>query len=84
MVFMKRFVLTGIAGYVAKRHLQAIKNTNNNLVAALDPHDSVGIMDSYFSDADFFTDYERFERFIFKCNSNSESKLDYLTVCSPN
>jgi UDP-N-acetyl-2-amino-2-deoxyglucuronate dehydrogenase len=81
---MKRFALIGAAGYVAPRHLKAIKQTGNNLVAAYDPHDSVGILDSFFPKADFFTNYERFERFIHKQNYSTDSKLDYITVCSPN
>lgn len=81
---MKRFALIGAAGYVAPRHLKAIKQTGNNLVAAYDPHDSVGILDGFFPKADFFTNYERFERFIHKQNYSTDSKLDYITVCSPN
>ena len=79
---MFNFAMTGTAGYIAPRHLQAIKATNNNLAAAYDPNDSVGILDKYFPEADFFTDYERFERFIEK--SRSGNKIDYLSVCSPN
>ena len=59
---MKNFALTGVAGYVAPRHLKAIKETGNGLIAALDPHDSVGIMDNYFPKSAFFTEFERFER----------------------
>ena len=59
---MKNFALTGIAGYIAPKHLKAIKETNNVLVAAVDPHDSVGILDKYFPDASFFTEFERFDR----------------------
>lgn len=58
---MANFALIGAAGYVAPRHMKAIQATQNNLVAALDPSDSVGIIDSYFPDAHFFTEYERFE-----------------------
>ena len=65
---MKNFALVGAAGYIAVRHLKAIKETNNNLVAALDPFDSVGIIDSYFPEADFFTEFERFDRHIYKLN----------------
>ena len=61
---MKNFPIIGVSGYIAPRHLKAIKDTNNNLVAALDRFDSVGIMDSYFPDTDFFTETERFDRHI--------------------
>lgn len=56
---MKNFVMTGVAGFVAPRHLKAIRDTGNTLIAALDPHDSVGILDSYFPGAQFFTTFER-------------------------
>lgn len=81
---MKKFAITGVAGYVAQRHLKAIKETGNNLVAALDPHDSVGILDSFFPAADFFTEHERFERHLEKIRLNESTKIDFLTVCSPN
>lgn len=81
---MKNFALCGAAGYIAPRHLKAIKDTGNNLIAALDPHDSVGIMDSYFPNADFFTNYERFERHLEKLSLFGETKVQYVTVCSPN
>ena len=82
---MSRFALTGIAGYVANRHLKAIKDTNNTLVAALDPHDSVGLLDSWFPEAEYFRDHERFDRFLDKCSrSGEEQKIKYLSVCSPN
>ena len=61
---MKNFALIGAAGYIAPRHLKAIKDTGNNLVASLDKFDSVGIIDSYFPDSNFFTEFERFDRFI--------------------
>lgn len=73
------FLITGVGGYIAPRHLMAIKETNNNLIAAFDPNDSVGILDSYFPNALYFKDYERFERFISK-----RSDIDYLSICSPN
>ncbi len=82
---MKNFALTGVAGYIAPRHLQAIKDTGNNLVAAVDPHDSVGILDRYFPDTSFFTEFERFDRHIEKIRRlNSGTKIDYVTICSPN
>lgn len=80
---MKNFALIGVAGYIAPRHLRAIKDTGNNLIAALDPFDSVGILDSYFPNADFFTEFERFDRHIEKLKRQNV-KLDYLSVCSPN
>lgn len=80
---MKNFVLIGASGYIAPRHLQAIKNTGNNLLAAYDPFDSVGILDSYFPDADFFTEFERFDRHLEKLKRNGH-KIDYVSICSPN
>ncbi|MBS1489523.1 MAG: Gfo/Idh/MocA family oxidoreductase [Bacteroidetes bacterium] len=80
---MKNFALIGAAGYIAPRHLQAIKETGNNLVAALDKFDSVGIMDSYFPKADFFTEFERFDRHLEKLRRNGQ-KIDYVSICSPN
>jgi len=59
---MKNFGLIGASGYIAPRHMKAIKNTDNNLIVALDKFDSVGILDSYFPNADFFTEFERFDR----------------------
>jgi UDP-N-acetyl-2-amino-2-deoxyglucuronate dehydrogenase len=82
---MKNFAITGVAGYIAPRHLQAIKETNNNLLAAVDPHDSVGILDRYFPDASFFTEFERFDRHLEKLRRGpEENHIDYLTICSPN
>jgi len=80
---MKNFALIGAAGYIAPRHLKAIKDTGNNLVAALDPFDSVGIMDSYFPMSDFFTEFERFDRHIEKIKRNG-TELDYVSICTPN
>jgi UDP-N-acetyl-2-amino-2-deoxyglucuronate dehydrogenase len=80
---MKNFALIGAAGYIAPRHLKAIKDTNNKLLAALDPYDGVGIMDSYFPKADFFTEFERFDRHVDKLKRNG-IKLDYVSICSPN
>ena len=76
---MKNFALIGAAGYIAPRHLKAIKDTGNNLLAALDPSDSVGILDSYFPKADFFTEFERFDRHIEKLKRQG-IKLDYVSV----
>lgn len=81
---MKNFALIGAAGYIAPRHLKAIKDTNNNLIAALDKFDSVGIMDSYFPNADFFVEFERFDRHIEKIKRQQNIKLDYVSICTPN
>jgi len=80
----KNFALIGAAGYIAPRHMKAIKDTNNNLVAALDKFDSVGIIDSYFPEADFFTESERFDRHLDKLRRQGEKKIDYVSICSPN
>ena len=81
----KNFAMTGVAGYIAPRHLQAINETGNRLVAATDPHDSVGILDRYFPDASFFTETERFDRHLEKLHRSRESEgIDYVTICSPN
>ena len=77
------FALIGAAGYIAPRHLKAIKETGNNLLAAYDPNDSVGIMDSYFPESSFFTEFERFDRHIEKL-SRSGTPLDFISICSPN
>jgi len=80
---MKNFALIGAAGYIAPRHLKAIRDTGNNLIAALDPSDSVGILDSYFPHSDFFVEFERFDRHIEKLLRQG-TKIDYVSVCSPN
>ena len=80
---MKNFALLGAAGYIAPRHLQAIKETNNQLIAALDKFDSVGIMDRYFPNADFFVEFERFDRHIEKLK-RANTSLDYVSICTPN
>jgi len=79
----KRFALIGAAGYIAPRHMEAIKDTGNELVALLDKSDSVGIIDSYFPDADFFMEFERFDRHIDKLRRKG-NKVDYISICSPN
>lgn len=82
---MKNFALIGAAGYIAPRHMQAIKATGNDLVAALDPNDSVGIIDSHFPGADFFTEFERFDRHIDKLRrANHDKRVHYVSICSPN
>lgn len=80
---MKNFALIGAAGYIAPRHLRAIKDTGNNLVAAMDINDSVGIMDSHFPDAEFFTEFEDFAAFV-EDQALKGKKLDYIAICSPN
>jgi len=80
---MKRFALIGAAGYIAPRHLKAIKETGNELVAAMDVNDSVGIMDSHFPNAEFFTEFEDFTAFV-EDQAMVGKKLDYIAICSPN
>lgn len=80
---MKNFALIGAAGYIAPRHMKAIKETDNQLIAALDKNDSVGIIDSYFPEASFFTEYERFDRHIDKLKRVGK-KIDYVSICTPN
>jgi UDP-N-acetyl-2-amino-2-deoxyglucuronate dehydrogenase len=80
---MKNFALIGAAGYIAPRHMKAIKDTGNNLLAAMDKNDSVGIIDSYFPEADFFTEYERFDRHV-DLLKRKGSRLDYVSIASPN
>lgn len=80
---MKNYALLGAAGYIAPRHMKAIKESGGNLVAALDPCDSVGVIDSFFPEADFFTEFERFDRHLDKLIRNDIS-IDYLVICSPN
>jgi len=81
---MKKFALIGAGGYVAPRHMKAIKETGNVLIAALDPNDSVGIIDSYFPNADFFTEFERFDRHLEKLRRENNQRIDYISICSPN
>ncbi|MEJ2594511.1 MAG: Gfo/Idh/MocA family oxidoreductase, partial [bacterium] len=80
----KYFALIGAAGYIAPRHMRAIKDTGNILLAALDPFDSVGIIDSFFPDADFFIEPERFDRHLDKLRRSGTGKIDYVSICSPN
>ena len=81
----KNFAITGVAGYIAPRHLKAIQDTGNRLVAATDPHDAVGILDRFAFDCRFFTEFERFDRHLEKLKRGpEESRVDYVTVCSPN
>lgn len=78
------FALIGAAGYIAPRHMKAIRETGNVLVAALDPFDSVGVIDAYFPDAQFFTEPERFDRHLDKLRRKGEGMVDYVSICSPN
>ncbi len=80
---MKNFTLIGAAGYIAPRHMKAIKDTGNRLVAAYDKYDSIGIMDSYFPETDFFVEFERFDRHIEKFKRDGDH-IDYVSICSPN
>ncbi|MEC7520517.1 MAG: Gfo/Idh/MocA family oxidoreductase [Myxococcota bacterium] len=82
---IRNFALLGVAGFVAPRHLKAIHDTGSRLVAACDPHDSVGVLDQWFRDAKFFTEYERFDRHLEKLRRRTEEeRLHYLSICSPN
>ncbi len=82
---MKNFAITGVGGYIAPRHLRAVRDTGNRLVAAVDPQDSVGLLDSYAFDVRFFTEVERFDRHLEKLRRGpDENRLHYLSVCSPN
>ncbi len=81
----KNFAVTGVAGYIAPRHLKAIQDTQNRLVAATDPHDAVGILDRFAFDCRFFTEFERFDRHLEKLRRGpEEARVHYVTVCSPN
>jgi UDP-N-acetyl-2-amino-2-deoxyglucuronate dehydrogenase len=82
---MKNFALTGVGGFIAPRHLKAIRDTGNRLVAAVDPKDSVGVLDQFGFDVRFFTEIERFDRYLEKLRRGpDEGRIDYLSVCSPN
>ena len=82
---LKTFALVGVAGFVAERHLRAIRDVGGRLAAAVDPRDSVGVLDRYFPEAEFFTEFERFDRFLEKRRrSQTESPIDCLSICSPN
>ena len=80
----KNFIIIGAAGYIAPRHMKAIKETNNELIAAYDPYDGIGIIDSYFPDASFFTEFERIDRFVDLLKSEAKKSIDYVSICSPN
>ena len=84
-VILKNFCIIGAAGYIAPRHMRAIKDTGNVLVAALDTNDSVGVIDSYFPESDFFTEFERLDRHVDKLRRSRHRKaVDYMSICSPN
>jgi UDP-N-acetyl-2-amino-2-deoxyglucuronate dehydrogenase len=84
-VTSKNFALIGAAGYIAPRHLKAIRETGNKLVAAADPNDSVGILDNFFPDARFFPEIERFDRYLEKLRRQSEQdRVHYVSICTPN
>jgi UDP-N-acetyl-2-amino-2-deoxyglucuronate dehydrogenase len=80
---LKKFAMLGVGGYIAPRHLQAIKDTGNELVAACDPNDSVGILDRYFFEVQFFKEFERFDRHIEKLRRKG-TPVDFVSICSPN
>ncbi|UCH13573.1 MAG: Gfo/Idh/MocA family oxidoreductase [Bacteroidales bacterium] len=79
----KKFAIIGVGGYIAAKHLRAIKETGNELVASLDPSDSVGLIDQYFPDSDFFVEFERFDRHIDRLRRTG-TNVDYVSICSPN
>lgn len=81
---MKKFALIGAAGYIAPRHMKAIQEVGGKLVAAYDKSDSVGIIDSISPDSEFFTEFEMFAHYIYQLQRNSETKVDYIAICSPN
>ncbi len=81
----KNFAITGVGGFVAPRHLKAIQDTGNRLVAAVDPHDAVGVLDRYSFDVRFFTEIERFDRHLEKLRRGPETeRVHYVSICSPN
>lgn len=81
---MKNFALIGAAGYIAPRHMKAIKETGNKLVAAFDPYDGVGIMDSYSPETKFFVEFERFDRYLERLKYEQGTNMDYISITSPN
>ena len=81
---MKNFALIGAAGYIAPRHMRAIKDLEHNLAVAYDTNDSIGIIDSIFPQAEFFTEFERFYDFAHQLKRNSSTALDYVAICTPN
>ncbi len=81
---MKNFALIGAAGYIAPRHMRAIRDTGNKLVAAYDPYDGVGVIDSYSPDTKFFVEFERFDRYLEKLKYDKGMTIDYMSITSPN
>jgi UDP-N-acetyl-2-amino-2-deoxyglucuronate dehydrogenase len=82
---VKNFAIVGVGGFIAPRHLQAIKDSGNRVVAALDPHDAVGVMDRYFDDVAYFREFERFDRHVEKLRRKGEpDRVHYVSICSPN
>lgn len=81
---MSRFALIGAAGYIATRHMKAIAETGNDLVAAFDPNDSVGVIDQHFPEAHFFTEFERFDRHVYRLGGDPSQSVEYVSICSPN
>ncbi len=81
---LKKFGLIGAAGYIAPRHMMAIKDTGNELIATMDKCDSIGVLDSYFPKASFFTEFERFDRYVDKLGRDDNTKLDYISITTPN
>ena len=81
---IKNFAVIGVGGYIAPKHLQAIKDTGNKIVATLDINNSVGILDRFAYDIEFFTNFERFDRYIDKIKANESEKIDFISICSPN
>ena len=85
MTALKNFAITGVAGYIAPRHLRAIRDTGNRLLAAVDPHDAVGMLDQFGFDVRFFTEFERFDRHLEKLKRGpDENRVHYVSICSPN
>lgn len=81
----KNFALIGASGFIAPKHMKAIADSGNRLVAAMDPHDAVGVIDSYFPKASFFTEFERFDRFVEKQRRTPNgTPVDYVSICTPN
>ena len=82
---VKNFAITGVAGYIAPRHLKAIRDTGHRLIAAIDPHDAVGVLDRFAFDVRFFTEFERFDRHLEKLRRGpEEARVHYVSICSPN
>ena len=80
----KNFVIIGASGYIAPRHMKAIRDTGNNLIAVVDPYDGIGVIDRYFPKASYFKEFERFDRFIDLLQTEKNIKIDYTVICSPN